>query len=81
MANKQTRQLRELSRKTKDPRITLFTRTTYGAWPQSAGKRHVVEILSHEHSGWAFNPERAKTKNKRRYQKPNSGRATTSLIG
>lgn len=81
MANKQTRQLREMSRKTKDPRVTFFTRTTHGAVSGSGGRKHIVEVLSHEQTGWAFNPERAKTKNKRRFQKPNTGRGTTSLIG
>lgn len=59
MANKQTRQLRVLSSKTKNT-ITFFTSVQYNV----KDKKHDVSIVPFEHGLNAFNPERAKLKSK-----------------
>ncbi len=70
MANSQTRQLRKMSRQAGVHKVTYYIRTDYKAFGNITNnpkaKKHRVEIIEFEHGKKAFDPSRAKLKNRQR---------------
>ena len=62
MANRQTRALRKLSNK----EVTLYTRTEYRGGGHNS-KKHKVTVEEHTHDATAYDPSRAKMKNRQRH--------------
>jgi hypothetical protein len=69
MANQQTRALRKAVGKN-FREYSLFTQTSYGG---GGKKKHEVTVCKHEHSKIAFDPSRARLKNKQRNRPPRQG--------